>query len=179
MWPRLRLTKEESRYCSKYEEPGKAKMPVLHRKYPGELNITSQIRQDQETLQISRRSRVFGLTASGDVSQFEIMLIDISGEQYTTDFMPLSGLVLGSSTFDPRSTELFNNPGNLNPGWVPGITNSYISYAPYIFEPNLLFSPNQTLTIQGRPIDPEVECSLHVEFFFHVWEFPGMPGSPI
>lgn len=178
MWPRLRLTREESKYCSKYEEPGSGKAPVIHRKYPGELNISTQIRQDQETLQISRRSRVFGLTASGDVSMMEVMLIDITGEQFTTDFMPFSGLILGSSTFDPRSTEILLDP-SITPGWTPGRTNNYICYSPYIFEPNLLFSPNQTLTIQGRPINPETEDELHVEFCFHVWEFPGMPGSPI
>ena len=179
MWPRFRLTKEESKYNSKYEEPGKSKMPVLRRIYAGELNITTTIRQDSETFQISRRSRLFGITASGDIYAMKIKISDISGEQYTTDYIAMSNLILGGTAFDPRSNEIFNPLFNITPGISTGLVSGYYTWAPFIFEPSLVMAPNQTVTVDAQPINPEQEGPLHVDLCFHVWEFPGFPGSPL
>src|SRR5712671_2307064 len=106
MWPRFKLTQEEAKYCSKYEgETGK--QHVLRRIYYGVINITPTIRQDSETFQIARRSRVMGLTASGDVNLIEVQISDITGEQFNTDFTPLSDLLCGTN-WDPRSTGFYN-----------------------------------------------------------------------
>lgn len=178
MWPRFKITPEENQYSTKYEDPATNKHIVLRRFYPGEINITPTIRQDQETFQISRRTRVFGFTASGDLNLIEIQITDITGEQFTTDFIPIMNM-LGGTIADPRSTELFINPpfnGGFSTGFVVIPT---MSYAPHIFEPNIVLAPNQTLSIQGRAIDPTMPGPMHVEIVLHVWEFPGMPGSPL
>lgn len=178
MWPRFRLTPDEARYSSKYEDPGSSKVACLRRIYYGFLNTTPTIRQDNETFQIARRSRLFGMTASGDINLMEVQISDITGEQFTTDFIPLANL-LGGTNFDPRSNENFSlgafGPGGLTTGFVinPG------SFSPLLFEPNIVLAPNQTLTIAGRPINPLITEPLHVSLCFHIWEFPGMPGSPV
>lgn len=178
-WPRFRLTPEEAKYNSKYENPKKPVTPVIRRMYNGELNITPTIRQDQETFQISRRSRVFGLTASGDVNQIEVQISDITGEQFTTDFIAMNDLILGTN-WDPRAIELYNPTIVADIGLFTGFISALPgSYMPFIFEPNIVLAPNQTLSFAGRPIDPERQGPLHVSFNLHVWEFPGMPGSPL
>lgn len=181
MWPRFKLTPEESVFNSKYENPATKQVPVLRRFYYGQINITPTIRQDQETFQISRRSRAFALTASGDINLVEIQIADITGEQFTTDFIPLSNL-LGGSNWDSRGVE-FYNPA-IVPAAVNGINTGFVfimpaSYAPHIFEPNIVLAPNQTLTFTGRTIDPERLGPIHVSLCLHVVEFPGMPGSPM
>jgi len=177
MWPRFRLTPDEAKYSSKYEDPGKTTMPVLRRIYYGFVNMTPSIRQDQETFQISRRSRLFALTASGDVNMIEIQISDITGEQFTTDFIPLANL-LGGTNYDPRGAGWNTNPAEF-PGLIPigqQIRAEYFS--PLIFEPNIALAPNQTITINARPISPAITADLHASICFHVYEFPGMPGSP-
>lgn len=176
MWPRFRLTPDESKYSSKYEDPGKPTVAVLRRFYYGFLNLSPTIRQDQETFQIARRSRLFGMTCSGDINLVEVQISDITGEQFTTDFTPLSNL-LGGSNWDPRSAEAFSE--SVTPGLSTGFTFGQGNFSPLIFEPNIVLAPNQTITVQGRPIDPSMTENLHISINFHVWEFPGMPGSPV
>ncbi len=179
MWPRFKLTPEEDKFSSKYEEPNSTKHIVLRRFYPGELNITPTIRQDQETFQISRRTRVFGFTVSGDINLIEIQITDITGEQFTTDFIPIVNMI-GGSIADPRQMEVFANAPPLAGGLPTGfVVLPSFSLAPHIFEPCIVLAPNQTLSIAGRAIDPTMPGPLHVEMCLHVWEFPGMPGSPI
>lgn len=175
MWPRFRLTPEEAAYSSKYFSPDKKQMGVLRRFYYGELNTNETIRIDTETFQIARRSRLFGLTASGDVELMEVQITDITGEQYTTDYIPLMNLLCGFNG-DPRSMENFLDGDNLLTG---SVLAGAMYYLPLIFEPNIVLSPNQTVSVQGRPIDPEMVAPIHVSLCFHVWEFPGMPGSPV
>ena len=182
-WPRLRLTPEESKYSIAYDDPGKTQRSVLRRFYHGQLNFNNVIRQDTETLQISRRSRVFALTASGDTNLVEIQILDVTGEQFTTDFIPLAALI-GGSSLDPSSALIFSpfyDAANLlTPGFNTGFVQGHMdTFVPYIFEPNVVLAPNQTLTFNGRPINPNVIQPLHVSFNLHVWEFPGMPGSPL
>lgn len=177
MWPRFRLTPDEAKYSSKYEDPGKTTTPVLRRMYYGFVNMTPSIRQDQETFQISRRSRLFALTASGDINMVEIQISDITGEQYTTDFVPLADL-LGGTNYDPRGAEIFTLPAQF-PGLIPiGFQVGAFYFSPLIFEPNIALAPNQTITVNARPINPVITADLHVSLCFHVYEFPGMPGSP-
>lgn len=182
-WPRLRLTPEESQYSIPYDDPGDKRQRVLRRIYYGQLNFNTTIRQDTETFQISRRSRVFGLTASGDIDLVEIQIQDVTGEQFTTDFIPLSAL-LGGGNIDPNTALIFSpfyDAANLaNPGFNTGFVQGQVSsYVPFIIEPNIVLAPNQTLTFNGRLINPNITQDVHVSFNTHVWEFPGMPGSPL
>jgi hypothetical protein len=178
-WPRFQLTPNEAKYNSIYEEPSSNRNAVLRRIYAGELNLNTTRREDQETIQNSRRSRVFALTASGDTNQFEVNIADITGEQYTVGFIPLSNLI-GGPVYDPRGAIAFNptlGTGGLATGTVFAGATTYI---PYVFEPSVVLAPNQTLTVTGRPINPEITDDLHVDLCFHVWEFPNPAmGSPL
>jgi len=180
-WPRLRLTPEEHKYNSIYEDPGRTQYHVVRRIYPGFLNFNSVVRQDTDTLQISRRSRVFAFTASGDTNLVEVQFSDITGELYTTDYIPLSNLI-GGPVYDPRSQAYFNPLLFTPPDNALG-TGSILTaatYVPFIFEPNIVLAPNQTVSISGRPIDPELILPIHVDFCLHVWEFPNPEmGSPL
>ncbi len=179
-WPRFRLTPQEAQYSSIYEAPNITQKHVLRRIYAGEVALSAVVREDIETFQISRRARVFGITGSGDLNQMEVKIADITGEQYTTDFVPWS-LLLGGSVYDPRGAAAFNPNFNAAPnGQSTGfVFTGYETYIPYIFEPNVVIAPNQTMTFTVRPANPDRAETLHVSFCIHVWEFPGMPGSPL
>ena len=113
-----------------------------------------------------------GFTASGDLQYFRIEFIDITGEQFTAGPIYLPNL-LGGWTQNVLS--------NIYPANVTDNIESMIHYhSPYIFEPNIVLAPNQTLTINGVQLvdfqqgDPD----KRIDFCLHVYEFPGMPGSP-
>ena len=177
MWPRFRLTQEEAKYCSKYEgETGK--QHVLRRIYYGQLNLNPTVRLDTETFQIARRSRLMGITASGDIQLVEIQITDITGEQFTADFIPLCDLLCGTN-WDPRSVGFYNPAVVTTVGPNTGNVIGTRTYSPFIIEPAIVLAPNQTVSVAGRMIDPERQGPAHVSICFHAWEFPGMPGSPI
>lgn len=185
-WPRLQLTKKESERWASYFEPSKLQRAVLYRTYAGEINLTSTNKEDTENIQISRRSRIFAMTVSGDVHNTEVQIYDSGGEQYTMGFTPLMNMFLGnigdprgSGSFDPALDGLFTGR-RIAMGAAYAM---YFSIAPHIFDPNIVLEPNQTLSVKGRnliqlrsPVSDEVPSNLvpmsHVSFNFHVWEFP-------
>lgn len=178
-WPRMQITPEEARFSSKYEDPRTNKQRVLRRLYTNEVNISSSLRQDAVQFQISRRCRVFGLTAAGDVDAMLVEIIDSTGEQYTAGPVHLANLLRG---WAPD----INDEGGFNrlllaagpPVAYPVVTVS--DYGPFIQEPNIVLAPNQSLNINVTPAAPSDEnSSFRVEITLHVYEFPGMPGSPL
>lgn len=179
--PRLQLTSEESRKWIPYSEPGKVQKNVLYRIYNGELNLSETNIEDSENIQISRRARVFALTASGDVPNVEVSIYDSTGEQYTPGgFVPLTNLLLGTN-LDYRGTLKFDTVAGGTGNAMLGVFASPHTGAPHIFEPNIVLLPNQTLTVKGRAMNPlgtlPVQANIpnqsnHVSFNFHVWEFP-------
>lgn len=183
-WPRLRLTKKEATRWAPYFEPDKLQRAVIYRIYYGELNLSVSVKEDTENIQISRRSRVAALTASGDVHNTEVQIYDSGGEQYTMGFTPLSNMLMGTN-IDPRGLATWNS--NLNDYFVGRrLAHSSVyalpfCLAPHVFEPNIVLDPNQTLSIKGRnmysllnPSTPQEanEGRSHVSFNLHVWEFP-------
>jgi hypothetical protein len=171
-WPRFRLTKDEAKYNSKYAAPN-SKPAVIRRIYPGFLEITETVRSPSYTFQISRRCRVMGMTISGDVERMRMSIIDITGEQFTADPTWIA-LMIAGWTQNPLS--------NIFPAvyTVDLIEQGQHYHSPLIFEPNIVLAPNQTLTIQGQQIQnfQQGDPDFRVDFCFHVYEFPGMPGSP-
>lgn len=186
-WPRLQLTKRESERWAPYFDPSKLQRAVIYRLYNGEINLTSTIKEDTENIQISRRARVFALTASGDIHNTELTIYDSGGEQYTMGFSPMANLLLGGIP-DPRGLGTFNTA--LSPyyagrrlSWA-SVFGLAASQAPHIFDPNIVLDPNQTLSFKGRnmktlaavanagsPNNGRAGAS-HVSFNVHVWEFP-------
>lgn len=172
-WPRFQLTQEEAVYSTKYEDPRTNKSRVLRRWYTMELNLSAALRQDSGQFQLSRRCRVFGLTAAGDIDHFLIELIDSTGEQYTAGPVHLVNL-LGGWNPDP-----YDESGLSYPAVTPTVVATATDDGPYIQEPNIVLAPNQAMSINVTPADlSDVLSSLRIELTLHVVEFPGMPGSP-
>jgi hypothetical protein len=179
-WPRFKLTPYEAKYVSKYSSPEDNRRGVLRRFYPGYLELNETSRLPTFSFNIARKSRVLGFSASGDISKFLITITDATGEQYTVGQVNAGLLLTGGSRR------------------IPGINASttdltyYHILVPFttdihIFEPNISLAPNQTLTFQGFETEPygynrpeETEpANYRIDFVLHVYEFPGMPGSPL
>lgn len=184
-WPRFKLTNYEAKYVTKYSSPDDNRRGVLRRFYPGYLELNATTRLPTFAFNIARKSRVFGMSMSGDISKFRITISDATGEQYTVgqvnaDLMMPGGLALvPGANFDLGSLA----QGTLA-AFMPGFNNDI-----HIFEPNISLAPNQTLTVQGFetepygyspiPIEDEEPANYRIDFVMHVYEFPGMPGSPL
>lgn len=173
-WPRMQLTPQEAQYSSKYEDPRGNKQRVLRRLYTNALNITAALRLDSIQFQISRRCRVFGITAAGDIGHFLVELIDSTGEQYTAGPVHLASMLKGWNP-DPISFDSASYP--VPP---PNMIATVHDNGPFIQEPNIVLAPNQSLNINATPADEsDLTSSLRIELTLHVYEFPGMPGSPL
>lgn len=173
-WPRFKITPDEAKYSAKYEDPRKAQRGVLRRMYTNALNISNSRRIDSAQFQISRRCRVFGLTAAGDIDHMLLELVDSTGEQYTATPVHICNLLKGWNP-DPLSED-----GMQYDGTVPNLIASVRDDGPFIQEPNIVLAPNQSLNLTVTPADQgDLVTSLRVELTLHVYEFPGMPGSPL
>lgn len=172
-WPRMQLTKQEAAFSTKYEDPRSAKQRVLRRIYTNQLDISASLRSDSVLFQISRRCRVFAITAAGDIPNFLIELVDSTGEQYTAGPIPLSGLLTG----------WHSNPldyGGVAWPSVNGFAIAPVTNGLFVQEPNIVLAPNQALNINATPANPgDLVTGFRIELSLHVYEFPGMPGSPL
>lgn len=173
-WPRTKLTKEEKQWCRKYDEPQKPGRGVLSRIYAGSLVLSSTQRNPIFPFQISRRSRVYALTICGDVERFKLTIITSSGELHTPQPVRIPHLLPGWN----------QSPQGLGPAEPPiaspPVAGSYED--PYVFDPNIVLLPNQTLNINGQqtePFDGAADIDYRIDMALHVLEFPGMPGSPL
>jgi len=172
MWPRFRLTPEEAKTCTKYPDPTSHKHAVVRRMYTNELNITNALRSDATQFQISRRSRVFGITAAGDIDQFMIELKNTVGEQFTAGPVHLVNLLTGWAP-DPRS-----EAGLVYTNGITNVIATVRDDGPFIQEPNIVLPSNQTLNIYATPANPnDLVTSFRIELTLHVYEFP-MGDSP-
>jgi hypothetical protein len=179
-WPRFKLTPYEAKFVTKYSSPDDNRRGVLRRFYPGFLELNETTRLPTFSFNIARKSRVFGFSAAGDISKFLITITDATGEQYTVGQVNAALLLTGGSRR------------------IPGINSDiteisfYHPLAPFtsdihIFEPNISLAPNQTLTFQGFETEPygynlipdTIPANYRMDFVLHVYEFPGMPGSPL
>lgn len=163
-FPKLKLTPYESASINKYSDPRTAKRGVLRRVYPGFLALTQTQRQPVFPFQIARRCRVFAFTCVGDVDQFLLEIIDVTGEKHTANPVPVNMLFPGTAA------NVYGKPSS------PLGAATFDS--PYNIDPNIVLLPNQTLTMRGYQTQPYVATNYRIDFCLHVWEFPGMEGSP-
>jgi hypothetical protein len=171
-WPRLRLTPEEAKHVGKYTDTrvGKKKPGVMRSMYPGTLIVSPQMRTPIYQFAIATRSRVFAITFAGDWNCFQLQISDSAGEVFQMTPLTTAHFGTGPNTL-PFGT--FGSPpvaGPVFPGYTP---------APCIFDPNILLLSNQTLSIAGfGTADSSIVPDARLDFTLHVWEFPGMNGSP-
>lgn len=180
-WPHLELTDYEKRFVSWYKTD---KLPgVLRRSYKVLFNnvINTLVPGFEQphtegSVQIARRTRIFGLSFSGDVHQWRLNIATSAGEQYTPRL---------PGGFDPRVTALA--PGVAwNSGasdmaapmevaspiaGFNGLNQTAFAMHPLIVEPNWEMLPNESLLFTGTPLNVE---AIILEIAVHVWEFPGM-----
>lgn len=167
-WPRLILTPDEEKYCTKYYTPERGR-GVLRRLYQGHLETSETTRQPFWNFQIARRCRVFAFTGIGDVHQIRLQFQDATGEQYFVQPMVATQVFGGWA-----ATGLQLNvpvPGT-EPGNVGAIVGSAMYVSPFVFEPNIELTPNQVLNIIGEPVRPWNGTPYRMDFTIHVWEFP-------
>lgn len=173
-WPRLVLTDYEKRFMQKYADPDDNRRGPLRRMYPGVLRLDADTRLPVQNFNIARRSRVFGISFAGDIEHFRIQITDATGEQYTAVPVYVPHLAPGYAQSLPGVVN------GIGPQPLVGGFNDI-----YIINPNILLQPNQTLTVSGFETEPrgfipsEGEFDFQIDFTLHVWEFPGMPGSPL
>lgn len=182
-WPRMKLTPGEERSGqTKYFDHTRGARGVLRRAYPGYLSLTATNRNPVFNFSIARRCRVFGLTASGDLPQFKIQISDSSGEQYLANPVSVPALFGGYAELPPPAygALTLGAQGGFPPtvadvanalGWAAA-QGSPKTYSPFIFEPNIVLSANQTLTVNGYPLTDYDSVNYRMDLCFHVWEFP-------
>lgn len=170
-WPKLRLTPDEAIHVGKYADSrvGKKKPGVVRRAYPGTLILSATNRLPTYNFAVARRARIFALTFAGDLNAFLLQIQDATGE--VVNMSPLSTTHFGTGANDlPYGT--FGSPP------VPGPVFPGSSNVPFIFDPNLLLLPNQTISVNGSSTAGDAVEDARLDFVLHAWEFPGMEGSP-
>jgi hypothetical protein len=171
-WPRLELTAEEKSFSvAKYYDPN-IKFRTLRRMYTGSLILDQITRAPTFGFQIARRCRVFAMTASGDLHRFRIQVQDSSGEQFFAEPLHAANVFGGYIGLGPG----YNVPNPLDAGALPPV-GAPVTYAPFVFTPNIVLDPNQVLLLLGSSPTPYEGKSYYMEVVFHVWEFPAMFGT--
>ena len=178
-WPEIDLSPFEREHVRVYSTPSKP--GVLPRVYQANLTSVAQVdsgflnAQFQDAVQISRRSRVYGFSFSGDLGSWELRISDASGTEYTnvdpiTQRYPLASALAPSMPYN----------ADANIGEPPAATNEQQQMIgfPLIWEPNIVLVPNQTLLFGGR-LTATLEALAQVPTRFlsitvFVWEFPDM-----
>ena len=188
-WPRFKLTPaEEKAGASKYYDYETNNRGTLRRFYPGQLILNETIRQPVFTFQIARRCRVMGFTASGDLPQFKIQFTDASGEGYLATPVCVPTLLGGYVELPPAAygTATAGMTGGYPPnvddaantlGWARIIGMPKTEH-PFILEPNIILSQNQTLQVTGTPTSEYTGQAYRMDMTFHVYEFPGYDMGP-
>ncbi len=117
-WPHLELSEYEKRFVAAYQT--KDKPGVLRRTYNVPLNNTAQPTIPglqnislQGQVQISRASRVFALTFTGDINAWRLKISTASGTEFTPRFpngvypMQLPMIIEPSWELDPNESLIF------------------------------------------------------------------------
>ena len=179
-WPELELTEEERQWCDYYasdKKPGVLRrtqqVTLVLTTFAGEQNVFSV-----KFASSGRRTRVFGLTFSGDTLWWRIRMTADAGETFIT---PTSGpgaaqfaFVRALQGISPIAGSLGGLDSNLD-----GTVTNQQTAEPLIFDPNILLEGTQEIKVDGD-VDPQVlgnveqgRSLLHVGF--HYWEFPDYP----
>lgn len=216
-WPNLELTEYERRFVSHYktdvemfgpdkkplkDKNGKVRMRtlpgVLHRTYKVLLNNQPNATvPGLETIhlsgqvKISRRSRVMGLTFSGDTNLWRLNIETATGEKMTPALPGSDGPPIVSSMVPGTSWNALASADMAGPTVITVVGPTevrQIAYAsfPLPIEPNWELLPNESLIFTGTPIPAGLGTAIILEIGVHIWEFPGMvqgavgppPGPP-
>jgi len=201
-WPTLELTDYEQKFVRYYKQPKlDAQGRVTNETWPGVLkrvykaqlynqNIPTIARFNngpvfEERVLISRRSRVFGFTFSGDTANWFLEIETASGEKFTNAPCLVSAMQAGSyynANANIGTPTLIADPFGAGSGIVDLFFGGSESFG-IMVEPNYQLLPNEALIFRGtlaeaiadRDSIPFTQLTIGI----HVWEFPGManPGG--
>lgn len=185
-WPHLELTEYEKRFVAAYSTPAvpasgrnpaiPGKPGVLRRMYKVLLNNTEHpgvtgLEDIHLTggVQISRASRVFALTFSGDINSWRIKMFLASGTEFTPKLQ--GGTYPMVCTLSPAASwNIAATVAN-----APTFNETFEQFAymqlPMLVEPNWELDQNETLMFD---VEAQTENPIILEVGVHVWEFPGM-----
>ncbi len=185
-WPSIELTDWERKFVRPYSTEVRnprtgamSRLPgVLKRVYPLLLSNDTAIGLPSGPIQISRRSRVFGLMFSGDISHTRLGITNASGTTYiipdarTGLFPPVSAMIAASPYMDGSKLGVY--PDSLGLG-EPTSVNQMVH--PFLIDPNWILMPNETLIFNGTFDVDSGTASRIMRIGVHVWEFPGMGNA--
>jgi hypothetical protein len=191
-WPTCELTDYELKHVRYYKQPklnaqgnetGEMWPGVLKRVYTVQLynqNLPDIARFNngpvfEDRVLISRRSRVFGLTFSGDVADWYLNIETASGEKYTNSPCLVSALGAGSYY---NANSLAGSPNFSDAEVAINLLFSSVEHFGVMVEPNYQLLPNESLIFRGeiaKGLPPERFSQLAIGI--HAWEFPGMGYS--
>lgn len=178
-WPHLELSEFEKQFVGAYASPGKP--GVLRRTYGVTLNNTAQPTipgleniKLQGQVQISRASRVFALTFTGDINSWRLKISTASGTEFTPRFP--NGTYPMVCSLSPAASwniaAFLTAPAVVNAG-VAGTEQISWMQLPLIIDPNWELDPNESLIFEGT-VEAGAPTNCILEIATHVWEFPGM-----
>ena len=173
-WPELELTNYERhfvRYYKTWDAKANCYRPgVLKRVYEVVLNSVAipsagfTVVNLAQSLQISRRSRVFGLTFVGDPASWLLTIRTATGEQFTNGQCLVSAMC-ACSPYNVRANIGEHPASNFHHQAQSGLLG---------LDPSWELMPNETLIFEGALAPPLVTESRVLMIGIHVWEFPGM-----
>ncbi len=188
-WPKLVLTDYERQWVRPYKtRVGDKIFPgVLRRTYERTISNDPSISGREgltpgAQVQISRRSRIFGITFTGSVSHTRLQITNASGTLYTvrharTGKDPYVSAMTGGTPYMVGA----NIGGKRNPNGALatdiGVVLTGEQPLPLLIDPNWVLTPNETLIFNGNWDDAESEVPFVLNICIHVWEFPEMGNA--
>jgi hypothetical protein len=207
-WPSLQLTDYERQYVGMYKS--KDKPGVLRRIY--QVQLATQALPDSNVpaialsgkVQIARRSRIFGMTFTGNLDSWRLSVRNTNGTLYTnrtprTNKAPVVTSLIAGSYANAASMGGLVQPGGFAPSssgaltasigpalnllQIPlGTTFQSVANFPWLIEPNWVCQPNETIIFEGEDISPTYQGGESGSFqlpqilniSFYAWEFPKM-----
>lgn len=200
-WPKLTLTDYEKKFVAMYKDDKKP--GVLRRVYNIQLANQAQAADNIPAVklidkyQIARRSRIFGITFSGNTDCWRLSVANTNGTVYTnpaprSQQFPVVSSIVPGTYYNALST------GGMIAPFIPGaytdsigpnpnLSNQFSSTAqvfPWTIEPNWVCQPNESIIFQGFDIGPQYKFGtmepltaylpivLNISIF--AWEFPCM-----
>lgn len=175
--PKLILTPHELQWNSIYDDG--TKRGVLERHYTGFKQLSTAAKQGTYIFQTSRRTRVWGVTFSGDVYGAKVQISTSTGEKYT-----VGACHIPSISGHGVTSRLSVTP---NIGAYPQATTNAIQPAPawtLEFQPNIVLPGSKQLFFDlslDNPDDtvPAPGTPYLIAINVHVWEFPGFEGAAL
>jgi hypothetical protein len=194
-WPTLELTDYELKFVRYYKQPKlNASGDITNEVWPGVLKRVYKAQLFSQNIPeisrftngpvfetrtlVSRRSRVFGFTFSGDVAAWFIEIETASGEKYTNGPCLVSAMCAGSI----YNAEAAVGEGIFDSGQyeVPPLWRGTESFG-IMLDPNFLLLPNEALIIKGfvapSIIEEDEDAFRQLAIGIHAWEFPEMAYS--